>query len=233
MIPRILHTVWLGSELPEWAARHLDLFREHNFGWDVRLYTEWPAPGMPADFRKIGRSCYQYCQMADLIYVWALATIGGVVLDLDHVVRRSFEPLRTYEAFTTRHSDRDLRLTNGIMGGVKGGAFTRALQWVLSHSPPQPKVPRCHYGPDLMTRLFDPPPDDLAILPWAWFYPFGCAEKKRALQWAEAPPAQREKLLTEISDRFGDELAGPYTVHLWGVAGSSQAEVAHAPDPGV
>lgn len=226
MIPRILHAVWFGSPLPDWAARHLDAFREHNPDWQVKLYEQWPPRRMPANLSRRGADCDQLCQLADLVYVWALANEGGVVLDLDHIVRRSFEPLRKYTAFTTRHSDGDARCTNGSMGAEAGGPFVRAMEFCVKIDPPKRRqnIDRCFYGPDLITRLYDQA-EDMTILPWAWFYPWQVSEKQTAERWAQASPAGRAQILSSIADRFAELPGGPYSVHLWGVAGSSHAKV--------
>ena len=226
MIPQHLHVVWLGSPMPAWARHHLALFLDHNPQWGVTIYDEWPPPGAPPELAEIGRRCSQYCQLADLIYIWALATRGGVVMDLDSMTRRPFDALCEHPAFSTRHADNDHRLTNGVMGGHAGGdgAFARAWDWILSHDIPD-KVPRCHYGPDLMTRLFDEPPDDFTILPWAYFYPLHCGDRKRADEYAAATPARREAILMSLSDRWPNLIDGPFAVHLWGCQGSSHVEI--------
>lgn len=222
MIPKHLHVVWLGSAMPAWARHHLALFLDHNSSWAVTIYDEWPPDGMPPELVEIGRRCSQYCQLADLIYIWALATRGGFVLDLDNMTRRSFDALCEQRAFSTRHSDADHRLTNGVMGGGPGGAFGRALEWVIEHQAPE-QVPRCHYGPDLMTRLFDDPPDDFTILPWAYFYPLHCGERRLAEAYAAAPDSRaREAILAPLAaERWPKLDGGPFCVHLWGCEGSS------------
>ncbi len=227
MIPQHLHVVWLGSPLPPWARTHLDLFAHHNPAWPISIHDTWPPPGAPPELTAIGRRCTQWCQLADLYYVWLLASAGGVVMDLDSMTRRPFDALCEHPAFSTRHSEGDHRLTNGLMGGTPGGAFARALEWVIAHPGPE-KRSRCHYGPDLMTRLFDtaPPPDDFTILPWAYFYPLRCGDRKRADAYQAAPSvAARELLLDEVAHTWGDLTGGPFAVHLWGCEGSSHKEI--------
>ncbi len=120
MIPQQLHVVWLGTALPAWASRHLDLFTEHNPAWPVSIHNTWPPPGAPPELAAIGRRCTQYCQLADLIYVWLLATVGGVVMDLDSMTRRPFDPLCDHQAFSARHNNSDRRLTNETRASGEG-----------------------------------------------------------------------------------------------------------------
>ncbi len=227
MIPQHLHVVWLGSPMPEWARSHLALFLDHNESWAVSIYDEWPPPEMPKELAASGAQCSQYCQLADLIYIWALATFGGVVMDLDSMTRRCFDPLLEYPAFSTRHDDSDRRLTNGVMGG-NGGAFSEALEWIIQH-PPASKRQRCAYGPDLMTRMFDQPREGFKILHWSYFYPLHCGERELANKYAAADPARRETLLGGLSDRWLPHCSGgPFAVHLWGCEGSSHVRITDA-----
>lgn len=227
MIPQKLHVVWLGSSLPPWARGNLDLFTEHNPAWVVKIHDTWPPDGAPPELAAHGRNCTQYCQLADLYYIWLLASVGGVVMDLDSMTRRAFGPLCDHQAFSSRHNNSDRRLTNGLMGGGPGGAFGRALEW-LTNRPGPARPPRCHYGPDLMTRLFDrvPPLEDFTILPWAYFYPLGCGDRKRADAYAAATsPEARDRVLDQVSQTWGELTGGPFAVHLWGCEGSSHKEI--------
>lgn len=213
--------------MPEWARHHLALFLDHNSSWGVSIYDEWPPDGMPAELAAIGAQCSQFCQLADLIYIWALAETGGVVMDLDSLTRRSFDPLLCYPAFSTRHSDNDQRLTNGVMGG-HGGAFSEALDWIIQH-PPASKRQRCEYGPDLMTRMFGKARDDFEILHWSYFYPLHCGERALADQYRSADEAGRNRILNQsgVYERWAQHChTGPFSVHMWGCDGSSHARIA-------
>ncbi len=223
MIPQHLHVVWLGSPLPAWARRHLHMFTDHNSGWAVTVHDIWPPPGMPAELVDLGNRCQQYCQLADLIYIKELATVGGVVMDLDSMTRRSFDPLLAYPAFSTRHSEQDRRITNGVMGGFRG-AFSNVMDWLMNSQFPE-KPRRCEFGPDLLTTHFDRQREDFEILPWSYFYPLHCGERGLADEYAAADFPGRERILAGVSDRWSGYGEGPFAVHLWGCDGSSHTEI--------
>jgi len=232
LIPRLAHFAWLNGDPPAWVQEAVREFREKNPGWEVRLWPDLP-PDVPTALGPALAGCWQECQRADILYCLVLDRFGGVVLDCDHLVLRSFEPLRRgREAWTTSHNDLHRRLTNGAMGAVAGSrAFRRALAaipWIHRKGGRDGRVRRCAYGPDMLTQRFSNRGDrDLQLLPWHYFYPYSCQEAPLARRLRGATDAERRQALEKIQGRFSDG-QWPYTVHLWGVEGSSQKEVAHA-----
>jgi len=233
LIPRILHFAWLNGEPPAWVRQTLEAFAAVNGEkWDVRLWTQMP-PDLPPGISTALAGCYQVCQQADILYCLVLDRFGGMVFDCDHVPLRSLEPLRRgREAWTTGHNDHHRRLTNGSMGAVAGSrAFRRALAEIpRTHrrGGRGGRTPRCAYGPDMMTRLFTKHGSrEMSLVPWHYFYPFYCREAPQARRLRRMDEAGRRQMLAKIQDRFaGGEW--PYTVHEWGVAGSSHREVERA-----
>ena len=233
LIPRILHFVWLNGEPPPWVRQTLEAFAAVNGDkWDV-----WFWPGMPdglsAGIQTALDGCRQVCQQADILYCLALARYGGMVFDCDHVPLRPLEPLRRgREAWTTSHNGHHRRLTNGSMGAVAGSrAFRRALAEIPKthrRGGRDGRTPRCAYGPDLLTRLFSKHGNrDMDLLPWHYFYPYFCREAAQARRLRVMDADGRRRMLAKIRDRFaGGEW--PYTVHEWGIQGSS-----HRACPGV
>lgn len=227
VIPRLAHVVWVGSGVPAWLNNICDEFERHNSQWALRIWQEMPAEA-PEAVRRAAASARQICQVADVLYCWLLHEFGGVVMDVDSLTLRSLEPLRHRgEAWTTRHNDEHKRLTNGVMGGVRGNrAFRRCLDEIgnlAEHLDRNRSMwRRCMYGPDMLTRLFSNAGDqDMTVLPWHYFYPWRYSEREEAHRFWKAGAEERRAMLHRIHKRF---TAGewPYAVHLWGVDGSSQ-----------
>lgn len=242
LIPRILHFVWLNGEPPDWVRQTLEAFAAVNGDkWDVKLWREMPADLPPALATAVA-GCYQICQQADILYCWLLDQFGGFVFDCDHVPLRSLEPLRRgREAWTTNHNAQQRWLTNGAMGAVAGSrAFRRILAEIpkvrnrggkgrnLQRGMAGGRIRRCAYGPDLLTYLFVKQGDrDMSLLPWHYFYSFFGREAHQARRLRAMDADGRHRTLAKIKNRFSDG-QWPYTVHEWGVQGSSHREVAHA-----
>jgi len=121
MIPRLIHFIWLGPTLPSWVSRMIEECRAWHPGpdWRIELWRRMPADCPPAFWQRALKA-HQFCMAADLIQIWLLYSRGGIVSDTDSLALRSFENLRECEAFTSMHSARDPRLTNGFVGATPG-----------------------------------------------------------------------------------------------------------------
>lgn len=223
MIPSIAHFVWFG-DVPSWVGDIVSEFKRHNPTWDVRLWSDYPDD-TPDAIKSRDAVCQQHCQRADLMYVWLLYQYGGVCIDTDAVCLRSFDPLREYDFWTTRHSDQDARLTNGVMGSApKSEGSEACFRYVLDNDPPSP-LPRCYYGPTMLTELFDhQKKPGLTVLPHHYHYPYPWNERETARALWTSDDDTRHNMLATIKGRFTDG-EYPFSVHLWGVNGSSHAKV--------
>ncbi len=230
VISRLATFVWIG-ERPDWLTGILAAFREHNPKWHTRLITN--PPTMWDGLNKAVEGCRQICQIADIIYCWELWQRGGIVMDIDSVTVRSFEPLRkAVPAWTTQHHGGSSRPTNGVMGSVPGSdAFRRCLEYIeMRHlrNARDDGWARCQYGPDMLREVFtDQGDEDLRMLPWHYFYPFPYPERGAAIDFWISDETRRTAMLDSISERFTDS-ERPYAVHMWGVDGSSKREVQSA-----
>lgn len=226
MIPKIAHFVWLGA-VPDWANRTVEAFREMHHGWKVNLHRG-PAEGMSPELQRQYDRCEQLCQQADILYCDLLLRFGGMVMDCDSIPARNHTPLLDRRAFTSRHSSRDRRLTNGIMGSMPGTvAFNSCCEFIECFGSRRlsGQEGRCAFGPNMLTQLHDNGQmPDLTVLPWHWFYPWDWGDRSIAHRWLDMNAADREQLLRTYSDRFIDGVM-PFSVHLWGYQGSSQRKV--------
>ena len=217
MIPKIAHLCWFGSEKPEWLSKILAAHKEHHPDWELKVWTE-----VPEDFPLAHRvkECEQYCQIADLLYIWALCEIGGVVFDTDVLVIRPMNELLGLEGFTTRHGlprkegGGDQRLTNGLMGSVPGGPFGDFYDRLKGNM--DFGNSRAKFGPNGMTKAYDAGRLKVDVLPAHYFYPFTWAEKDLCKKFWGSDDKQRAWYLDQVSGRFKDG-TWPYAVHLWHV----------------
>ena len=230
IIPRLAHVVWFGDSIPDFVHCAIEDFNRHNPTWYARLWQQVPLD-MPMPLQRALDGAEQICQQADIMYVWLLYSLGGVVFDTDSITLRSFEPLRRHgQAWTTRHNDDHKRLTNGVMGSiVRSRAFARCVQFVATAHEEMLRGARawarCMYGPDMLTELFTRDGDgDMTLLPWHYFYPWRYVERETARAFGRADDEERRALLDSVADRFIDG-ESPYAVHLWGINGSSQRSV--------
>ena len=94
MIPKIIHYVWLGSKvIPENLRTDMDSWCQMMPTWDVRGWTEAniPTEVLNVPYVQQALEARKYAFASDYIRLWALEQFGGVYLDTDVEVIRSFD----------------------------------------------------------------------------------------------------------------------------------------------
>lgn len=207
----------MGQSMPPVVQGIVGEFAALHPRWDVRICQEVPKD-LPNGLKTAIDNCEQWCQVADILYCWLLREHGGVVMDTDILVVRSFEHLLDAgPAWTTRHSDKDKRLTNAVMGAEPDSeAFRTCCDYIEAHGKKRPSQ-RAKFGPGMLTSLFSGTramPGVMKILPWHYFYPLLISERELCAEFLTAGVARRFQILESVRSRFFDGVE-PYAVHLW------------------
>ena len=101
MIPKIIHYCWFGrGEMPELVQTCIASWRTHMPDWEFRLWSEdnFDIASAPQYVRE-AYDARKYAFVSDYVRLWALEKEGGVYLDTDVEVLRSFDPLLNDTAF--------------------------------------------------------------------------------------------------------------------------------------
>lgn len=145
-------------------------------GWNCVTYRD---PLDPADFPLTSPywdACQHGAQMAGLVRLELVYTQGGVYIDSDVQVYRSFDPLRLLPAFAGWEDERVV--PDAIFGAeaghhVIGDCLKAACKLVeMGYGP-------WDTGPGVFTDLLPSNPDVL-VLPPASFYPYHYSRKRTA-----------------------------------------------------
>jgi hypothetical protein len=106
MIPKKIHYCWLsGDKLPDFLQNCIktwhDIMPEYDFIlWDKERFDISSVPYVN-DAYKAARKINHWGPAADYIRLYALYTEGGIYLDTDIIVRKSFDDLLQYDFFTS------------------------------------------------------------------------------------------------------------------------------------
>lgn len=101
MIPHIIHYCWFGGNpLPELAGRCIASWKEHMPAWKIMRWDEsnFDVSSAPLYVRQ-AYAARKFAFVSDYVRLWALEQYGGVYLDTDVKVLRSYEPLLGDTAF--------------------------------------------------------------------------------------------------------------------------------------
>jgi len=125
-IPKKLHQIWLGSELPKHYKPLIKNLRKLHPDWEYKLWTDDNI-----DFELINPDLFRRAknmgQKSDILRYEILNKHGGVYLDLDHLAVRSFNSLIHLDSFAGLVYHSSPQITNGVIGSIANSRLTKTL----------------------------------------------------------------------------------------------------------
>jgi hypothetical protein len=210
MIPRLIHFVWIGGPLPDWAARNVEEFRKVNPGFAVKVHGE---EAILPELAAVCAGAAHPSSKADLVRLSVLSHEGGWYFDVDYWPLRPLEEavwawgLDGRRVFVSRQNHIKVPLNNCMMASAPGAAGIGEL---ISTAQATPAKDRCCYGPDLLSAVYARKPGLFAVADWPWFMPM--RHKGAASYWQRALRGDVEPL-RQAEPRTGGQL--PFALHLW------------------
>lgn len=164
MIPRILHFIWIGPPMPDWAQENIRLFEALNSDFLIHVHDESVLlPCLEPAYQNITGE-HLYSRRSDILRISALVQHGGWYLDCDFLPIRPLSDVYRDQAdfprecFVThgdwvqeRHAgaaDKTRKwIANGVIGTTADSPFlacvlrgillaeARGLQWWGSYGP--------------------------------------------------------------------------------------------------
>ncbi len=118
MIPKIIHSCWFGKgEKPELVQRCMASWHLYMHDW---TYMEWNEDNFDIAAAPLYvRQAYKakkYAFVSDYVRLWALEQYGGVYLDTDVEVLRSYEALLNDQSFIGFEESRAKTLGTNVIG---------------------------------------------------------------------------------------------------------------------
>ena len=128
-IPKIIHYCWFGKGvMPELVERCIASWKKHMPDWEYRLWTEdnFEISKAP-QYVQEAYEAKKYAFVSDYGRLWALEREGGVYLDTDVEVLRSFEPLLHDTAFLGLEESKALLPGTCVMGCMADCQWVRDM----------------------------------------------------------------------------------------------------------
>ena len=117
MIPKIIHYCWFGKgAMPELVERCVASWKMHMPDWKYQLWSEdnFDVSTAPQYVRE-AYAAKKYAFVSDYVRLWALEQYGGLYMDVDFEVYKSFDDLmEQYDAFAGYEGSK----RNPVMMGV-------------------------------------------------------------------------------------------------------------------
>lgn len=94
MIPKIIHYCWFGGKpMPELALKCVESWKRFLPEYELRLWNEDTFDVNSVPYVKEAYEARKFAFVTDYVRLWALEREGGLYLDTDVEVIKSFEPL--------------------------------------------------------------------------------------------------------------------------------------------
>lgn len=189
MIPRVIHQIWLGGEVPDPLARFCAGWRELHPEWEWRL---WTSPDelelrnadllrQPEVFVPAG-SVPQF--VADVMRYEILERFGGLYVDTDMECRKPLDGLVAGAECFAAWESQGSWIGNAILGSVPGALFMQrlidALPWSADRH--RHKRPNVSSGPQFLTQQYRGHERELTVFEQAMFYPASWSEFRRSTE---------------------------------------------------
>lgn len=117
MIPKIIHYCWFGrGELPQMAKNCIASWHKHMPDWEYKLWNEDNFDINSIPYAREAYEAKKYAFVSDVARLIALKEEGGVYLDTDVKVFKSFNPLLDYHAFAGFEGCKRVLVATCVMG---------------------------------------------------------------------------------------------------------------------
>ena len=104
MIPKTIHYCWFGkSEMPELAKKCIASWHKYMPEYEYKLWNEDNFDVYSVPYTKEAYDVKKYAFVSDYVRLYALNKEGGIYLDVDFEVFKSFEDLLHWDAFHFIH----------------------------------------------------------------------------------------------------------------------------------
>lgn len=204
-IPKVIHYVWVGGKpMTPLAQRCVESWKRHLPDYELKLWNESNGP-LQHRYAKAMYEKGKWAFVADYIRFWVLEQEGGIYLDTDTEVLRSFNDLLGHGAFFGK--TKDGVTAAGVIGAVP---HHPAIRDILAVYDADTKYTTERTSPRTVTDVLSQKHyDDVAVYDYRYFNPCNDGERCSAQMltrayarnhWAESwvPYARWRKLLRRL-----------------------------------
>lgn len=128
MIPKIIHYCWFGrGEMPELTKKCIASWHEYMPDWEYKLWNEDCFDVNSVAYAKEAYEAKKYSFVSDYVRLEALHAEGGVYLDTDVEVFKSFEDLLHFDAFAGFEGSKHLPVGTCVMASKANGLWVEEM----------------------------------------------------------------------------------------------------------
>lgn len=128
MVPKKIHYCWFGGgELPELAQKCIASWHRYMPDYKFVLWNEDRFDVNVHPYTKEAYEARKFAFVSDYVRLWVLCNEGGIYLDTDVEVFRSFDELLDYDAFAGFEGSKYLPVGTCVLASKAGGLWVREM----------------------------------------------------------------------------------------------------------
>ena len=126
MIPKKIHYCWFGrGEMPELAQKCIASWHNYMPDWEYKLWNEDNFDINQIPYTKEAYEVKKFAFVSDYVRLWALYNEGGLYLDVDFEIYKSFDDLLRFDAFAGFEGSKHLPIMMGVVASRENGIWVK------------------------------------------------------------------------------------------------------------
>ena len=118
-IPKILHFIWLGSDIPERYVVNINDWTKKNPNFEIQIWTDGDADSFDMKNKELFDTTTNFGMKSDILRYEILYQHGGVYLDTDMFCLQPLDELNTmFEFYAGLHFERDPIIGNAVIASA-------------------------------------------------------------------------------------------------------------------
>ena len=177
-IPKIIHQIWLGSELPEDAKILRDEMMKINKNYEYKLWTDADIADFGLKNNELYHNINNYGAKSDILRYEILERFGGIYIDTDFQCVKSFDDL-SYLDFWIGNGHTDIPvIQNSIIASIPNNKhISNIVDGLLNTTIFNDNIPGVMNttGPYYITKMIYETisiDDNIVVFPTTFFFPF-------------------------------------------------------------
>ena len=170
MIPKKIHYCWFGGKHPPLVTLCIETWKKHLPDYEIKLWNEKNIPdNIPYVNKMLQEKKYAFA--SDYIRYYALYQEGGIYLDTDMEVIKSFDYLLNQDCFLGYEKKGLVNAASGVVGGVSNFHFFRLVMDAIVNN--YEKTQQEETIPRIVTSLIKKENiENIKIYDIEYFYPY-------------------------------------------------------------
>jgi len=213
MIPKIIHYIWVGSQIPDNIVKQIEKNSQFFSEYTTKIWTEKNMPPLNA-FAQKAYEDKKWAFVSDYLRFYILYHEGGIYLDTDMDVLKPLDNLLG-KTFFSGWNRRGREVYAGIIGTIKKHSYIKDILEAYEEI----ESGRYPTSPEIMTQCYEKYEDKeyLFILDSRYFYPLldGESASKALLEDAYTNHLWHESWRTYVPLRRFLRRVGVMKIYHW------------------